>query len=84
MARKVFVKVLSETDTTGAVRPVSITWEDGRVYPIDRVTDVRRAASMKAGGMGMRYTCIIRNRTVFLFFEEPRWFLEAKDAQGAG
>lgn len=80
MARKVFVKVVAETNAEGEVRPLSITWEDGRVFPVDRVSEVRRAASMKAGGTGIRYTCVIRSRTVFLYYEEPRWFLEAKEA----
>jgi hypothetical protein len=81
MARKVFVKVLAEFDSEGQVKPVSITWEDGRVFPVDRVTDARRAVSLKAGGTGMRFTCIIRNKPVYLFYEEPRWFMEAKEAQ---
>jgi hypothetical protein len=37
--------------------------------------------SLKAGGAGMRFTCIIKNKTVYLFYEEPRWFMEAKEAQ---
>jgi hypothetical protein len=80
MARKVFVKVLAEFDSEGQVRPVSVTWEDGRVFEVDRITDARRAVSLKAGGAGMRFTCIIRNKQVYLFYEEPRWFMEAKEA----
>lgn len=80
MARKVFVKVNVDFDTQGQMLPLAITWEDGRVFPVDRVTDARRAVSMKAGGMGVRYTCIIREKPVYLFYEEPRWFMEAKEA----
>jgi hypothetical protein len=80
MARKVFVKVLAEFDSEGQVRPVSVTWEDGRVFEVDRVTDARRAVSLKAGGTGMRFTCMIRNKQVYLFYEEPRWFMEGKEA----
>lgn len=80
MARKVFVKVNVEFDTQGQMHPLSITWEDGRVFAVDRVTDARRAVSMKAGGTGMRYTCSIKNKSVYLFYEEPRWFMEGKEA----
>ncbi len=80
MARKAFVKVVSETNVEGAVRPLSFVWEDGRIYPVDRVLDVRRAASLKAGGMGIRYTCMVQGHQVYLFYEEPCWFIEAKDA----
>ena len=45
---------------------------------IDRVLDVRRAASLKAGGMGIRYTVRINGKQSYLFYEEPRWFVEAK------
>lgn len=76
MARKVFVEVF---DTDGKITPLSLLWEDGTVYEIDRVLEVRRAASLKAGGMGMRYTVRIKGRQSYLFYEEPRWFVEAKE-----
>ena len=60
------------------VQPLSLLWEDGTVYEIDRVLDVRRAASLKAGGMGIRYTVRINGKQSYLFYEEPRWFVEAK------
>ena len=31
---------------------------------IQKVTDVRRAASLKAGGAGIRYTCIVDGKAV--------------------
>jgi hypothetical protein len=80
LARKVFVKVNVDFDTQGQMQPLAVTWEDGRVFPVDRVTDTRKAVSLKAGGTGMRYTCIIKNKQVYLFYEEPRWFMEGKEA----
>ncbi len=71
MARKVFVEVTAKFDTEGRIIPLSLLWEDGTVYEINRVLDVRRAASLKAGGMGIRYTvskaadkaiCILKNQ----------------------
>jgi len=41
------------------------------------VLDVRRAASLKSGGVGERYTCRIKNKQIYLFDEEGTWFLEA-------
>ena len=76
--RKVFVKVLAEHDTNGICKPLSLIWEDGRVYEIDRIVDVRQAASLKVGGMGKRYTCRISGKETYLFNEEGRWFVEAK------
>ena len=67
---KINLKVQAEFDIDGSIRPTSIVWEDGRVFAIDRVLDIRRAASLKAGGMGMRYTCRICGKVVNLFNDE--------------
>lgn len=56
MSRKVFVKVTASFDTDGKITTLSLEWEDGRLYTIDRITDLRRVTSLKAGEMGLRYT----------------------------
>ena len=63
----------------GNITPISVVWEDGRSFEIDRVLDVRRAASLKAGGIGVRYLCRISGRETFLYYEDPRWFVEGKE-----
>ncbi len=40
---KKFVDVTAEHTRDGKVNPLSITWEDGRVYSVDRVLEVRMA-----------------------------------------
>ena len=57
--RKVFVTVFAEFTPEGRILPQSFTWDDGRRYAIDRVLDVRQAASLKAGGQGQRFTYAI-------------------------
>lgn len=76
--RKHYVEVISRTDEDGRVTPVSIVWEDGRTFPVERVLDARQAASLKVGGTGMRYLVQIGSRETFLFYEGPRWFVEEK------
>lgn len=78
MCRKVIVEVTVRFDINGKLTPLAIKWEDGRLFSIDKVLDVRRAASLKAGGTGIRYTCRIRNKETYLFFDDPQWFVEAK------
>ncbi len=80
MRRKVYVDVTARFDKGGSVVPENIIWEDGRRFEIDRVVDVRPAASLKAGGCGMRYTCRICGKETFLFLEGNRWFVEGKKA----
>ena len=77
MRRRVYVEVTARFDTEGNIRPLSLKFDD-ILYEIDRVLDVRRAASLKAGGMGMRYTIRVGQNETYLYFEEPRWFVEAK------
>jgi len=73
---KIDLRVNAQFDLDGSIRPTSIIWEDGRVFEIDRILDIRRAASLKAGGLGIRYICRIRGKTVKLFNDEGRWFME--------
>ncbi|MDY3617647.1 hypothetical protein [Agathobaculum sp.] len=82
MCSKVYVDVLAAWTADGWIIPKVVKWEDGRKFPIDRILDVRPAASLKAGGAGMRYTVRIGRTQSFLFLEDDRWFVEAKQ-QGA-
>ena len=78
MARRVYVKVIAEHDTLGKARPLMIEWEDGTLFEVDRVLDVRQAAATKAGGQGTRYTCRIRGHETYIFDDNGHWFVEAK------
>ena len=87
MDSKVYVAVTAKFNADGILLPTSITWEDGKRYLIDKVTGIRQAAAMKAGGQGDRYTVWINGRQSYLFFERStdltgnnigRWFVERK------
>lgn len=77
--RKVYVDVTLKQDKYGTIVPLTVTWEDGKKYEIDRVIDVRRAASTKVGGNGVRFTVRILGKETYLFDDGERWFVEAKD-----
>ncbi len=81
MARRVTVKVVVEIDEEGQSWPQSLTWEDGRRFMIDRVLDVRPAVALKVGGSGLRYTCRILGREVYLFNDRGCWFMEGREGQ---
>ena len=76
-ANKIYVKVRADFDFDGKLRPILLRTEDGAPQRIDRVTDVRQASSLKAGGQGIRYTCRVDGRILYLFYEEPYWFIES-------
>lgn len=84
---KVYVQVNVNFREDGVMLPREIVWENGVTYQIDRVSDIRQAAAMKAGGQGDRYTIIIGGQSSFLFFERSanqvgnnigRWFVERR------
>ena len=86
---KVYVTVNADFAEDGTLVPRVITWEDGEKYIIDKITDIRQAAAMKAGGQGDRYTVMIKGQQSFLFFERStnltgnnigRWFVERRVA----
>ena len=62
--RKVYVPVNLDVDADGNIRPRLIRWIDGRVYEIDR---------------GIRYTVMIGGHESFLYNEDEKWFVEAKE-----
>lgn len=78
VSRKVFVKVIAQTDEEGNINPIEITWENGRSYIIDKVTDVRRAYAKKVGGTAIRYTVRIAGKETYIFMEDGKWFVESK------
>ena len=73
--KKVYVKVTADFTVDGKINPVSLTWEDGRLFDIDKILEIRQAASTKTGGQGIRYSCRIKGKIVHLFNEEGRWFV---------
>jgi len=82
--QRVYVDMILEQSKDGTVTPAVIKWEDGHKYEIDKVLDVRRAAS-EAGSMGIRYTVRIMGYERYLFYEDtysetgkPRWFVESE------
>lgn len=55
-AAKIYVAVKARFSPDGKLMPFSLEWEDGKEFEIDEDIDVRRAASLKSGGAGIRYT----------------------------
>ena len=60
----------------GVVKPLLLVYHDGRQYPIDRVSDPIRCASLKNGGVGLRYTCKNKKTLLYLYFDHDMWFYE--------
>ena len=86
---KKYVEVTVNFDESGKMLPRTIKWDDELTYEIDKVTDIKQAASMRCGGQGDRYTIRVNGKETYLFFERNasvignnigRWFVEGKAA----
>ena len=72
---KHYTEVKAIFDKEGNIIPVSMKYDETELE-IDRICDIRPAASLKSGGAGIRYTCYIEGKLTYLFLEETRWFFE--------
>lgn len=70
-----YLEVTAKFDNNGRVVPLSFIWFGCKIN-IDKVTDMRPAASLKQGGQGMRYTCRTGTQNYYLFCDAGKWFLE--------
>lgn len=70
------VSVIASIQPNGVVIPQILIWENGKKYAIDKVLDIRKKASTKGGGMGLRYTCRFGNHERYLWLDGYVWFIE--------
>ena len=75
---KIYVSVRADHLLNGRIRPLMFRAKDGPVVLIDRILDEREAPSLKAGGQGMRYTCRVGEKQLYLFHDDVYWFIEAE------
>ena len=71
-----YVDVVALMQTTGVIIPKTIIWEDGRTFEVDKVLDIRKKASTRGGGAGLRYTIKICGKEKYIFLNENKWFFE--------
>ena len=76
-AHKKYINVNAEFTKEGEVIPHSVVDDDGEIFEIQRIKDIRRAASLRAGAVGIRFTCIIDGYEKVIFYEDNcKWFVE--------
>ena len=84
---RVYLSVDVHFDEYGCMFPRSITWENGKKYCVDRVSDILPSDAVKTEGAGDRYTIWINGKQHFIYFVRNaaaagcclgRWFAEKK------
>ena len=73
---KINLNIIVQYLPDGECIPKTLIWEDGRRFPIDKIIDKRKAASLKCGGVGTRYICRICGKELTIFDEDGQWFIE--------
>lgn len=81
MTYKKYVEMVVRFTEDGTILPLAVHWAPGELYEIDKVIDIQPCASLKAGGAGIRYTCRIQGLVKYIWKEENRWFVEAKETR---
>ena len=76
--RKVYVEVVVRFLKEGGMRPLWLIWEDGRKFEVERVCFIERKSARVGSVLPVRYTCVIRGKEKFLYYENLRWFLEVE------
>jgi len=76
---KLNIRVITLTNEKGQITPLYM--KPGQYAEWQKITKVIgnpvRRASLKAGGVGMRYNCVINNIDTYLYDEEDKgWFIE--------
>ena len=77
----VYVAVTVHYTKDGMVFPISFTWEDGKVYRIERVKEVSRINGSRPDEDRIMYTCLVKGRDTHLYYEsggKGRWFLKRR------
>ncbi len=82
---KIYVDVNVEFTKDGSLIPRVIHWSDDKTYEIQKITDIRRAASLIAGATGIRYTIYVDGYESHLYYgDDHRWFVELKKSKIPG
>lgn len=73
--RKEYVQVIALFTPEWNLIPKIVILGDGRKFAIDKIVDIRRAATRRPGMPPLQYTCLIWGQKCFLFFEDNnKWF----------
>lgn len=80
---KVYVEVTVNIDPNGNKRPLTVKFQNHKLYQIDRLRHVIDRRASKVGGTGKCYQVVINGQDTVLFEEdEGKWFVEAKGKAG--
>jgi hypothetical protein len=80
MVRK-YVDVICLNDKAGNMKPLYLLWNEMKKIPVLGVKEICPRSSLKAGGSGLRYTCLFSyNRIRHLYYDRGKWYVEMQES----
>lgn len=81
---KLYVPVVLHVSEDGKITPKQIkAGYEGEWVKVLKVKDSCRRASLRVGGVGIRYTCVVNlndtQRDIYLYDEDGKWYVESDD-----
>ncbi len=77
--KKIYAGVVAYFFKDGTVKPTAVDLGDGQLYRIKKVTETVRAACPEYGGDGIRFRCLLGQTEIYLYYEDPRWFITSTE-----
>ena len=77
--KKTPVDVLVCHSASGKQKPTAILYDDGKTYPIEKITECFHAKAAKTDGqVALRYTIRVHGKETYLYEKDGIFFVEAK------
>lgn len=76
---KRYVEVVVRYCLDGRCDPLTIVWDDGQRFQIDRIERSGRGRCLNTPGYAIRYDVRIGRRMKHLYHDEAGWFVEVRE-----
>ena len=71
------VDVVARHFSNGKELPHQVIWNDGRVFPVDKIDAAQESARLKTGGIGTRFSCWFKGQQRDICYQtQGQWFVE--------
>ena len=70
----VYVDITARIRKDGQIFPLSLIWQDGREFPVDRLLNTVPSV-LPQGGEALCFICLIRGKRKELYLRDGKWFV---------
>ena len=70
----VYVDITARINKDGQIFPLSLIWQDGREFPVDRLLNTVPSV-LPQGGEALCFICLIKGKRKELYLRDGKWFV---------